>query len=119
MMKRNKLIVALFLVTIITSLTGCGGGTVEKKVTCTMCNGTGQVKYYYGDGDNDYNLGPCTSCDEKGYTIVEVDKKDANKEICGSCNKTVDKLVTKKDAAGESRTWCEDCWASYDSMMGN
>lgn len=100
-------------------MTGCGGETVEKKVTCTMCNGTGQVKYYHGDGDNDYNLGPCTSCDEKGYTIVEVDKKDVDKEICGSCNKTVDKLITKTDAAGESRTWCEDCWNSYDSIMGS
>ena len=77
---------------LVLSVTGCGG-TVEKKVTCTMCNGTGQVKYYYGDGDNDYNIGPCTSCDEKGYTIVEVDKTDADKEICGSCMKPVDELI--------------------------
>lgn len=83
-----------------------------------MCNGTGQVKYYYGDGDNDYNLGPCTSCDENGYNIVEVDKKDADKEICGSYNKAVDEFITKVYAAGENRTWCADCWADYDLMRG-
>ena len=114
----KKRLIAIFAVLfMVLSITACGG-TVEKKVTCTMCNGTGQVKYYYGDGDNDYNLGPCTSCDEKGYTIVEVDKADADKEICGSCMKPVDELITKEDAAGESRTWCKDCWADYDAMMG-
>ena len=40
------------------------------------------------------------------------------KEICGSCMKPVDELITKEDAAGESRTWCKDCWADYDAMMG-
>ena len=114
-----KRITGLLLILVMAmGLTACGGGTVEKKVTCTMCNGTRQVKYYYGDGDNDYNLGPCTSCDGKGYTIVEVDKKDADKEICGSCNKAVDELITKVDAAGENRSWCADCWADYDAMMG-
>lgn len=44
---------------------------VEKvRVTCSFCNGTGQLKYYYGDRDNEYNWGPCTSCDEKGYTMM-------------------------------------------------
>ena len=47
-----------------------------EKVTCSMCNGTGLVKYYYGssaleaamDGHDDYEYGKCTSCDGTGYT---------------------------------------------------
>lgn len=39
-----------------------------EKVTCSMCNGTGLVKYYYGssaleaamDGHDDYEYGKCT-----------------------------------------------------------
>lgn len=115
----NKRLTCIVLICLmILSLTACGGGTVEKKVDCTMCNGTGEVKYYFGDGDNDYNMGKCTSCDGKGYTVVTVDKKNVDKKICGSCEKTVDELITKADAAGENRTWCADCWADYDAMMG-
>ncbi len=109
---------SLIIAAVLLTLAGCG--KKQEKVTCTICNGSGQVKYYYADGDNDYNLGPCTSCEEKGYILVtpsgnpEGDKKI----ICGSCESYVEKVVTKEDAAGESRTWCEDCWASYDSIMG-
>ncbi len=47
----------------------------DSKVKCSFCNGTGKVKYYYGSsaleaylsGHNDYEYGPCTSCDGKGY----------------------------------------------------
>lgn len=39
--------------------------------------------------------------------------------ICGSCGKYVDELITKADAAGESRTWCADCWTEYNKMVGN
>ena len=100
-------------------LAGCG--SKEVKVTCTMCNGSCEVKYYYGEGDNDYDMGPCTSCDEEGYIMV-VPKGDSNhgkRVVCGSCETYVDELITKEDAAGESRTWCADCWADYDALMGN
>ena len=119
MIKRTGIIVAVILMVI--CLVGCGGPKkTEHKVTCTMCNGTGEVKYYYGDGDNDYNMGPCTSCDGKGYTIVEIEGDlGENEVICGSCGKVVDKVITRKDNAGESRTWCQNCWDEYDEMMGN
>lgn len=32
-----------------------------------MCNGTGEVKYYFGDGDDDYKMGPCS--DSNNVTI--------------------------------------------------
>ena len=85
-----------------------------------MCNGSGQVKYFYGEGDNDYNMGPCTSCDEKGYNIVVPSGNSGNGKnvVCGSCEKYVEKTITKEDAAGEKRTWCTDCWESYDDIMG-
>jgi hypothetical protein len=85
-----------------------------------MCNGTGEVKYYYGEGDDDYDMRPCTSCNEKGYIMV-VPKGDSNhgkRVACGSCETYVDELITKEDAAGESRTWCADCWADYEALMG-
>lgn len=50
------------------------------------------------------------------------DKGDSNhrkRVVCGSCETYVDELITKEDAAGESRTWCTDCWADYDALMGN
>ena len=52
MRKVNLVLVFIFAVTML--LTSCGNK--EQKVTCTICNGAGQVKYYYGDGDNDYNM---------------------------------------------------------------
>lgn len=116
-----KKIISILLATILSLslLTGCGGNE-EQQVTCTMCNGSGQVKYYYSDGDDDYNMGPCTSCDERGYIIVKPSGNSAGgkKVICGSCEKYVDEVITKKDVAGESRTWCSDCWENYDDMMG-
>jgi hypothetical protein len=41
---------------------------------CSLCNGTGSVKYYYGssaveawlDGQEDYTFGPCSRCDGTG-----------------------------------------------------
>lgn len=107
----------LFVIAVI--LPGCGKNKPQK-VTCVMCNGSGEVKYYYGEGDYDYNMGPCTSCDEKGYTMITPsgDSGNGNRVVCGSCEKYVDNLITKKDAAGESRTWCSDCWESYDDIMG-
>ncbi len=117
MKKAIALILLLLSLTFI--LTACSGNNQEK-VTCTICNGSGQVKYYFGDGDNDYNMGPCTSCDEKGFILVTPsgDSDGEKKIICGSCEKYVDEVITKDDAAGESRTWCSDCWASYDIIMG-
>lgn len=56
------------IIMVLGTLTGCG--SKEVKVTCTMCNGSGEIKYYYGEGDNDYDMGLCTSCDEKGYIMV-------------------------------------------------
>lgn len=77
------------------------------------------MKYYYGNGNSDYNFGPCTSCDEKGYIIVKTSGSSSSgkKAICGSCEKHVDEVVTKEDAAGENRTWCADCWNNYDDIM--
>lgn len=108
------LTVALLLV-----LGGCSGNK-NQKVTCVMCNGSGEVKYYYAEGENDYNMGPCSSCDAKGYTMITPSGSSdrGNRVICGSCESYVDSLVTKKDAAGENRTWCVDCWKSYDDIMG-
>lgn len=66
-------------------------------------------------------MGSCTSCDEKGYIMV-VPKGDSNhgkRVVCESCETYVDELITKEDAAGESRTWCADCWTDYDALMGN
>lgn len=37
---------------------------------------------------------------------------------CPSCGKQVSRLITRKDAAGVSRTWCSDCWRDYDDIMG-
>ena len=99
------------------------------KVKCSFCNGTGSIKYYYGDsalqaaldGYDDYEFGPCTSCDGTGYTYVKeapgTDKSSG--ELCSSCKKRVDKLITNKDAAGVNRTWCADCWSDYNYLMGN
>ncbi len=117
-MKRNCAIVILTIV-LVCLFSGCGGNK-EQKVTCSICNGTGEVKYYYGDGDNDYNLGRCTSCEGKGYIMVVPvgDSKGGKRVICGSCYKYVDELITKEDVAGEKRTWCAECWEEYDAMMG-
>lgn len=117
-MKKTVLIVLLLLF-VSTALAGCGGNK-EQEVTCTMCNGSGEVKYYYGDGDNDYNMGPCTSCDGKGYILVTPSGNSGGgkRVICGSCEKYVDEVITKKDVAGENRTWCSDCWEEYDDLMG-
>lgn len=103
--------------------------TISQKVKCSMCNGSGHVKYYYGsssleaalDGYDDYQVGPCCSCDGKGYIYVDIELNDADsgKEICPSCEKAVSGLITKSDAAGASRTWCADCWKWYDDIMGN
>ncbi len=116
---KKTLISLILILTFVLSFAACGGNK-EQKVTCTICNGTGQVKYYYGDGDNDFNMGPCTSCDEKGYNMVipQGDSENGKKVVCGSCEKYVDSVLTKEDAAGESRTWCADCWQEYDEIMG-
>ena len=117
-MKRFKLMFVLSTIFLVLVMVGCG--TKEEKVTCPMCNGTGQVKYYYGEGDNDYNMGPCTTCDEKGFIMIVPtgDSKGGTRVICGSCGKYVDELITKEDVSGEKRTWCEDCWKEYDGLMG-
>ena len=104
----------------------------KERVTCSMCNGTGSVKYYYGgsaleaalDGYNDYEYGPCTSCDGTGYTYVTVKESSGGKSnsggvVCPSCGKRVSGLKTKQDAAGVSRSWCSSCWSDYNSIMGN
>ncbi len=50
-------------------------GSSTAKTKCATCNGTGTVKYYYGEsaweaalnGQNDYEFGPCPSCGGTGY----------------------------------------------------
>lgn len=103
----------------------------KEKVTCSTCNGTGSVKYYYGssaleaalDGHNDYEYGPCPSCDGKGYVYIKVTEKASGKSsassvVCPSCGKRVSSLITKKDAAGVNRKWCSSCWREYENIMG-
>lgn len=95
------------------------------KIKCTVCNGTGSVKYYYGsssleaalNGHDDYEFGPCSSCNGTGYKSGTV-KGGSGSKICGSCNRRVDSLQTKKDASGVSRTWCSKCWSDYNKIMG-
>ena len=71
---------------------------MEQKVTCTICNGSGEVKYYFFDGNNDYNLGPCTSCEGKGYVMIKPtgNSNGGKHVICTSCGKYSDELITKK-----------------------
>lgn len=116
----KKLLTILFMLLIAASLLTACRDNSEERVTCTICNGLGQVKYYYGEGDNDFTMGPCTSCDEKGYIIVTPsgDSNGGKKVVCGSCEKYVDKVITKDDKAGETRTWCAECWKSYNDIMG-
>lgn len=116
---KKTILMVLMLAFVLTAFSGCGGNK-EQEVTCTMCNGSGEVKYYYGDGDNDYNMGPCTSCDGKGCILVSPSGNSGGgkKVVCGSCEKYVKEVITKKDAAGENRTWCSDCWEEYDDLMG-
>lgn len=91
----------------------------KEKVTCTMCNGTGQVKYYYGDADWQYDYGICTSCDGKGYTMItpKGDNSTGNKVICGSCGRYVDEIISRQDVSGTTRRWCRQCWREYDAIM--
>lgn len=50
------------------------GSSDSGKTKCSLCNGTGTVKYYYGsssleaylNGKNDYEFGPCPSCHGTG-----------------------------------------------------
>ncbi len=100
-----------------------------EKVTCSNCNGTGKVKYYYGssaleaalNGHNDYEYGPCSNCDGKGYKYFTVSgsSKSSNTVICPSCGKSVSKLITRKDLSGANKKWCSKCWSEYDEILGN
>lgn len=97
------------------------------KVECSVCNGTGYVKYYYGssdleailDGHDPYTTGTCTSCDGKGYSYVQAGgQKDHDSDVvCPSCYQWKDELITEQDASGTYRTWCSDCWEEYNRMM--
>ena len=85
-----------------------------------MCNGTGRVKYYYGESSSAYNWGPCTSCDGKGYSMMtpKGNSNNGKNVICPGCGRYVDKLVSRKDKAGVTRRWCRNCWKEYDDIMG-
>lgn len=103
---------------------GSGGSSSSATVKCSSCNGTGSVKYYYGESDleavlsghDPYEYGPCSSCDGTGYVTFN-NVSGSGKEVCPSCGKRVNSLQTKQDAAGVSRTWCSDCWKDYDAIM--
>ena len=116
-MKNLCLLFISFMVALLI-FSGCSKKSYE--VECTLCNGSGEVKYYYGDGDSDYRMGPCTSCDEKGYiTVTPSNKPTSDKQvICGSCGEFVEKIITKKDVGGDISKWCEDCWDSYYDILG-
>lgn len=115
-----------YVKTVISNSSTSSSGNKEK-VTCTMCNGTGSVKSYYGSSDleavlsghDPYTFIKCSTCDGKGYKYTNVSgNKTSNSEICGSCNKYVSRLKKDKDAAGVTRNWCSDCWSSYWAIMG-
>lgn len=118
-MVKKTLAISLSFLLMLLFLTSCSENK-EQKVICSMCNGTGQVKYYYGNGDNDFNWGSCTSCDEKGYVMIvpSGNSNGGKNSICNSCEKYVEELITKEDKAGESRSWCADCWNEYESIIG-
>lgn len=115
---KKTLVVGLIFLLVLSLLTGCSRNK-EQQVTCSVCNGTGQVKYYYGDKDDEYNWGPCTSCDEKGYIMIipSGDSNGGKNPICSSCKRYVEKLITKEDKARERRSWCADCWDEYEQLM--
>ena len=118
-MKKEAFTIGVLLLLVLSLLTGCGGNKGQQ-VICSVCNGTGQVKYFYGDKDDEYNWGPCTSCDEKGYimTVPSGDSNGGENQICSSCERYVEELITKEDNAGERRSWCADCWEEYEQLIG-
>ena len=108
---------------------GGSGSSGGNRVTCSICNGTGKVRYYYGSssteaalaGKNDYEYGPCTSCGGKGYVYRAGSASASGSSgtvTCPSCGKQVSGLVSKKDAAGVTRRWCSGCWSDYNKIMG-
>lgn len=118
-MKKESFTIGLLFLLVLSLLTGCGGNKVQQ-VICSVCNGTGQVKYFYGNKDDEYNCGPCTSCNEKGYVMIvpSGNSNGGKNPICGSCERYVEELITKEDESGESRSWCADCWSEYNEIMG-
>lgn len=118
-LKKEAFTIGMLLLLVLSLLTGCGGNKGQQ-VICSVCNGTGQVKYFYGDKDDEYNWGPCTSCDEKGYimTVPSGDSNGGKNQICSSCERYVEELITKEDNAGERRSWCADCWEEYEQLIG-
>ena len=118
-MKKEAFTIGVLLLLVLSLLTGCGGNKGQQ-VICSVCNGTGQVKYFYGDKDDEYNWGPCTSCDEKGciMTVPSGDSNGGKNQICSSCEIYVEELITKEDNAGERRSWCADCWEEYEQLIG-
>lgn len=119
-LKKESFTIGLLFLLVLSLLTGCGRNKVQQAI-CSVCNGTGQVKYFYGDKDDEYNWGPCTSCDEKGYimTVPSGDSNGGKNQICSSCERYVEELITKEDNAGESRSWCADCWDEYNGLIGD
>lgn len=118
-LKKEAFTIGVLLLLVLSLLTGCGGNKGQQLI-CSVCNGTGQVKYFYGDKDDEYNWGPCTSCDEKGYimTVPSGDSNGGKNQICSSCERYVEELITKEDNAGERRSWCADCWEEYEQLIG-
>ena len=118
-MVKKTIVISLSFLLMLLFLTSFGRNK-EQKVSCSMCNGSGQVKYYCGDSDNNYNLGSCTSCNEKGYVMIvpSGNSNGGKNQICGSCERYVEELITKEDESGESRSWCADYWNEYNEIMG-
>ena len=118
-LKKEAFTIGVLLLLVLSLLTGCGGNKGQQ-VICSVCNGTGQVRYFYGNKDDEYNWGPCTSCDEKGYimTVPSGDSNGGKNQICSSCERYVEELITKEDNAGERKSWCADCWDEYEQLIG-
>ena len=118
-MKKESFTIGLLFLLVLSLLTSCGGNKVQQ-VICSVCNGTGQVRYFYGNKDDEYNWGPCTSCDGKGYimTVPSGDSNGGKNQICSGCERYVEELITKEDNAGERKSWCADCWDEYEQLIG-
>lgn len=70
-----------------------GNGNVIKKVDCSRCNGTGQIKEYcyHGGTQSDISAsGSCPLCNDQGYYYIKCPDCDGNgfyskEETCFKC----------------------------------
>lgn len=99
---KNKIIAALLFITMFgITFAGCGQKSVIKE---TVHEGTEVTEE--------------TEKQEETTDRVYIGSNSSSLVTCPGCGKKVSRLITKRDVAGESRTWCSDCWAEYDWILG-